>query len=1056
MATNSEGRDGQKTLSVEEYLSSEDKDTKLLFWLICFSASKVFSRSERVKDLKNLNDERLSNYDFGYSDREIHRKNLYQFITEYSIYDRVEFSMYVSSMEADVADWTRLKTQGLGYETIKVVFCASASINDRTIKEHVVEFLKKYKEHNKHWTQNVKEIDEVAQKLLDKKNVSASASTRIKSTLQYKQNYSEPNFEVKEYDNSHVNFTLNEGVGLFEFKTHTHRLSVGDNRANQSLNNPATILKWDSYFIDLVDRESELETLFNWLNSPKKPPISCHFICGDGGMGKTRLASEFANKLPKGEWESGFINISDEAYQRTWKCGSKGLLLIIDYPEEQASNIAIFFAKLANTNTFGKQLRILLLTRNKGFIERVSVEVQHLFTGSIYLKRSNGDVGWNLLNTSWQKLLKLAHSEGNNRSAELSKQIDRATFDLWQSNKANQTPLMIQALALYLFESKEKSLFNATAVSSQKIIRYLTKKEALLIEKEVTAYNKNLRSIGSNNISEISVGAAILTKALAAIVRGFNDQNLLYFIQDISDEDGISLRPVTVQQCKAISLWKDNQLPAIEPDILAADFLAYALDNYAEMHEEDWVIAALGFKRVEGISKEDRDEIVNIKIIGLLIVWLFLKFGWWPVETISMMEAERRFRSLGRLIYDFNVSLGKHKGFNQNSWDWPLEKVAKKIFNYRNAAYLIAGLDGNSLHLEKIRAPVLKALVLSSFFAAEKGPYLNQLGISLSSLGKLEESLKYKQKAVKLYKNLSRFNPKKYSDWLSVVLHNESITLEKLGYYNESLISAKKAVKIREALAGNELNVHTPHLVTGLNGLSNQLARAGRLKEALYTNQKALKLEKLILKDNKERSKHGLGMVLNNISLRYAMLGKKSEALSSISESVEIYINLSNQAPELYEAALALGFYNFSVHLSGNGNKSKALECAEKSVEIRRRLTNDNPLKHASDLILSLHRLSFRCAEFGYSERVHKTVLEAVENYEYLNEEAHIPKSINSFEDIEQAYKHYAKTSEFDNSLNCNRGTIDILNEFLSFEVVQEDLNLVEHLNQLVQKVISA
>ena len=100
---------------------------------------------------------------------------------------------------------------------------------------------------------------------------------------------------------------------------------------NLSLDNVATLLDWQYHLAPFIGREQQLRQLHDWLDSPSDRSIQ--LIYGDGGAGKTRLAFHFVQEILEKGWQAGQ---PDRNIAGNWVGGDKGVLLIIDYPEERA------------------------------------------------------------------------------------------------------------------------------------------------------------------------------------------------------------------------------------------------------------------------------------------------------------------------------------------------------------------------------------------------------------------------------------------------------------------------------------------------------------------------------------------------------------------------------------------------------------------------------------------------------------------------------------------------------------------------------------------------
>ena len=167
--------------------------------------------------------------------------------------------------------------------------------------------------------------------------------------------------------------TNTTSVGGDNFGSITQYITNADSGARLDLslawhpvaNNPdapnSALLKWSGQLTPFLGREAELERLHQWYSTQAR--VSVLIVAAEGGMGKTRLAAEFAQALRAKQWRAGFAVLAQ--LNRWPSLATEGdTLLIIDYPE---SDIAALQHLMALANRFDApthRLRILLLTRN--------------------------------------------------------------------------------------------------------------------------------------------------------------------------------------------------------------------------------------------------------------------------------------------------------------------------------------------------------------------------------------------------------------------------------------------------------------------------------------------------------------------------------------------------------------------------------------------------------------------------------------------------------------------------------------------------------------------
>jgi len=116
-------------------------------------------------------------------------------------------------------------------------------------------------------------------------------------------------------------------------------------------------------------RKPELDKLATWALDTTYP-VSIRLITGEGGAGKTRLATELCHQLKKYEWYAGFLqkNMQQHELAEIWqrlKVVGKPCVIAIDYAETQTDELLVLLQLILNTAEKEK-ICILLLARDSG------------------------------------------------------------------------------------------------------------------------------------------------------------------------------------------------------------------------------------------------------------------------------------------------------------------------------------------------------------------------------------------------------------------------------------------------------------------------------------------------------------------------------------------------------------------------------------------------------------------------------------------------------------------------------------------------------------------
>ncbi|MDN5872402.1 MAG: toll/interleukin-1 receptor domain-containing protein, partial [Nitrococcus sp.] len=437
------------------------------------------------------------------------------------------------------------------------------------------------------------------------------------------------------------------------------------------------LLNWKSRLTPMLGREVELQALQQW--AQEKAKISIRMLIGEGGVGKTRLAFELAAQLQAQGWQAG----EAQGLEGEWYTGSLGSLLIIDYPEQRPEQITALLEALALMPPPQRKLRVLLLGRNGNFLNKLPQAAQSLVTPHMALSglASDDPASWDLFQQAWQRLHALKGQ------AVPTLPMTPETFAQWrgQADLRNR-PLFILALAIRLMLDPK-----ATELGGKDIIRVLTQQyEVNRLKKEATK-----RSIDEN--------ALVVLRALAALSGRMQGAALRGFVQ-ASAELKLDIEIPPLPQLKATSLWSEQALPALQPDLLAADLLHYALTESAADQAGPWQYLALA----------------------------------------AAADSAQASSIFGRLIHDAQSVLGQ---------EWPLDKLINWISQVPERCETLNPALNRS-NLERTLLPLAiaidKALLAQADSPQTRAHHLNNLSLRLAESGERAAGLQAIRRAVEI------------------------------------------------------------------------------------------------------------------------------------------------------------------------------------------------------------------------------------------------------------------------------------------------------------------
>jgi hypothetical protein len=322
-----------------------------------------------------------------------------------------------------------------------------------------------------------------------------------------------------------------------------HCLNIPDFSGSFNAGSIEYLLSWKSRLTDLMGREQELKVLHDWADSPNR--ISACMITGEGGVGKTRLAFEFARQLREQKgWQAG----EAQGLSGCWYTAAAGTLLVIDYPEQRPEKVSALLEALAR-QPLSCKLRVLLLGRNGDFLKHLTQTAQTIMARGFELTGladgSDSD-GWQLLQAAWQQL------HQRQQLAVPLLPLTESDFQHWQQhNAAHRRPLFVLALAIHCMLQPD-----ARDLSAPAILR------ALVQQYEVNRLIKEAKQLSLDSYS------LVILRALAGIAGKLDSAALRKLIED-SETLPLDIRLPVLNQLKQTSLWSQTGIHALQPDLLA-------------------------------------------------------------------------------------------------------------------------------------------------------------------------------------------------------------------------------------------------------------------------------------------------------------------------------------------------------------------------------------------------------------------------------------------------------------------------------------------------------
>ena len=545
--------------------------------------------------------------------------------------------------------------------------------------------------------------------------------------------------------------------------------------------NVTSLLTWKSRIPQhLYGRDEEMAELLRW--AQEDYPIGVRLLYGGAGVGKTRLAFEFAEQLASlPGWQCGQLIQPDELI--AYPLGTAGTLLIIDYPDEKEAMVRTFFDCLSNMDEPQQiRLRILLLSRRetaKKLYERVKGDSAEPL-GLIPLPEDENEQAWHLFADGWREIRHLKRL--NNENIPLS----RTTFLHWlTSHTLHRSPLFILAFALHQTDQPQD-----TKLRGPNIIREIVDRESNRITREAEARG-------------IDPKAMRLLKALAGVAGSLGKSAVDYLRMQAHDDLDIPPLPTLV----STSDWSDHALQPMQPDLLAAQLLEDVM-RVDHLNASHWLRQCLSL----GDAQARADAISR----------------------------------LGRLRFDYlHVLQDSNPAAPTSSTDpliGELALAARSDLTFcRNLGPALAK-DYLERPLLPLSIAIYETLKDRAQKPQEQAEQLNNLSLNLAESGDYSGSLLTNRQAVEIYDRLAVDNFTAYGSHLAHSLTNLSIRLTESNQYASGLDTIRRAVDIFEKLAADNFSAYGADLAGSLGIFSDLLAKQDNHIGALEAVRRAVEI----------------------------------------------------------------------------------------------------------------------------------------------------------------------------------------------------------------------
>jgi tetratricopeptide (TPR) repeat protein len=721
------------------------------------------------------------------------------------------------------------------------------------------------------------------------------------------------------------------------------------------------VVPWDD---DL--RRHELDVLEQWTHA--SPGLSVRLFTGSGGSGKTRLFVEWAKRLRDKQWDAGRLpnelidtDCTGAADVETLVTNDRPTLIVIDYAESRGY-LEPFLTQacaLRAGRTDLPPLRIALLARAEAdwylSLRASSLDLRELLerNGPVELREVPLD------GAQRERALQRAVSAFAEQRQIRPPAIGHFALD----DDRFERVLYIHMAALALVDGLEMT---ADSLLSQ-ILQHETNFWTLPFAAENwTSQKKRTFERGARRwVAALTLLGGAPDKATAERLREAADgPDEPEFLDQLRQ-----LYPGTSRQHT-----QDRYLSKLEPDLLGEELVSSVLENPETASEFVGQISA-------GAPP------TAIKNAFTVLGHLAWRHGQDSRPWIKqLLEADLEQRA--------EPALRAAKALGQTTTSAPIGLVLAQAVRDHGTLQLAKRLEvelpEQSVSLRELAVCVLQkqleglSTVTTEEVRVERARLCNNLGNTLSELGRREAALAAAEEAVTAYRTLAAERPDAFLPILAASLSNLGNRLSALGRREAALAAAKEAVTAYRTLAAERPDAFLPDLAASLNNLGIRLSELGRREAALAAAEEAVRIRRTLAAERPDAFLPDLAMSLNNVSVMLSELGRREAALAAAEEAVRIRRTLAAERPDAFLPDLAMSLSNLGNRLSALGRREAALAAAKEAVTAYRTLAAERPDAFLSDLAGSLNNISVMLSELGRREAALAAAEEAVTAYRTL------------------------------------------------------------------------
>jgi tetratricopeptide (TPR) repeat protein len=678
-------------------------------------------------------------------------------------------------------------------------------------------------------------------------------------------------------------------------------------------------------------RQADLAWLRQWCQDAGGRPV--RVLAGPAGVGKTRLAVQFARELP-GLWIAGWLKDKrgSEAIAAVAACGDPALILVDD--ADARTDVLGLLQDLADYN--GPSLvRVLLITRAAGLAARLRValaepscDVVDPRCERVMEPQGNAEdcVRW------YQEAVRGYAAALRTPPPDLPTVVSAAWFD------EGEPMLAVQARALLtVLETR-----NARPLTRVTGARTFDQVADLLFEHEQRRWHATAAAPHSG-LGDLTDPAQVTAIAALILCAPADEEAAAAVLCRLSD----LFKGAPAERLANIVQWAQSLYPGnppwpirLQPSMLAGWFLTRQITRAPAIASLLGQVTAERSASLLALFAAASDHLPDaVHVFARLAGDLMTSRAGLAITAAQTASTGRRHldAELARLIYDSTWTVDTLTPARDQAGD-ALPRTQ-------------AALAAAEVGLARAGGP-----------PADLAAALDNLGTRLDRLGRYEEALAATEDSLALYRSLPAddpANPAIQSD-LGRVLYHLGVRLDRLGRYQEALAATEDSLALYRSLPADDPAIQSD-LAACLSNLGVRFSALGRYQDALPVTEEAVAIRRNLAAANPGGYRIDLARSLTNLGVQLENLGCYQSALTAVKESVALFRPLAAGDPAV-QNDLGLALDKLGNQLGNLGSFQDAVDAARESVALRRPLAAgnaaiQNDLANAlNDLCIHLHR----------------------------------------------------------------------------------------------------